>query len=100
MSNQGRESPTPEEQLEVETPKDAGQKDAWESLAFQFCKIATFALVFQKYTFFAATVLAALTYWYVFLRGVKTTRCVLKKPLIVAIFWTLIAPIAAYFTFR
>jgi len=78
----------------------AVQKDPWESLAFQFCKIATFALVFQKYTFFVATVLAGLTYWYVFFRGVKDTRCVLKKPLIVAIFWSILAPVAAYFAFR
>ncbi len=72
--------------------------DGWEKLAFQFCKVATFALVFQKFTFIAASAFAAITYWVVVFRGVKSTRCWLQKPLLVACVWTVLCPIAIYCT--
>ncbi len=74
-------------------------RDPWESLAFQFCKIATFALVFQRYTLLAAVVLAMVGYWIVVIRGVRSTRCWLKKPILVALFWTSLFPIVGYYTF-
>ncbi len=75
------------------------EENGWEKLAFQFCKIATFALVFQKYTFIAASALAAIVYWVVVIQGVKTTKCWLQKPLRVALLWTVLCPIAVFFTF-
>lgn len=72
----------------IET-KPTGQK--LESVAFSFCKAATVALVFQKFALPAAALLSAIFFVLAVIYGKKDTKCVLRYPLVIALFWLVVA---------
>ena len=69
--------------------KSTGQK--LEGVAFSFCKAATVALIFQKFALPAAAVLSAVFFILAVVYGKKDTKCVLRYPLVIAVFWLAIA---------
>lgn len=71
------------------------EKEVVSSLAFQFCKIATFTLIAGKYALLAAAILSASFFVASYVRGRRTSRCVLRYPLLIAGLWSLVAAGAA-----
>ena len=69
--------------------KSTGQK--LEGVAFSFCKAATVALIFQKFALPAAAVLSAVFFILAVVYGKKDTKCVLRYPLVIAVFWLVVA---------
>ena len=65
--------------------------DIYEGIAFQFCKVATVALICQRFTLPIAAGLCCLFYVLAFANGKRETRCVLKNPLLVGAFYGLVA---------
>lgn len=65
-----------------------------EGVAFQFCKVATVALLLGRWTLPVASALAAVLYVWAHLAGKKDTRCVLRYPLLIAGFWGAISVVA------
>lgn len=69
-----------------------------EGVAFQFCKVATVALLLGRWTLPVASALAALLYIWAHFAGKKDTRCILRYPLLIALFWGAISAAAFWFT--
>lgn len=69
------------------TPKP---KSKLEPHAFQFCKIATFCLIFQRYALPAAALLAASLYFLGYARGERDTRCWLRHYLLIGGLWAVV----------
>lgn len=61
-----------------------------EGIAFQFCKIATVSLLAGRYTLPVASGLCAAFYLWTFAAGQHTTRCILRYPLLLTLFWGLV----------
>lgn len=73
-------------------PKPApGEK--LEKLAFQFCKIATVALILGRFTLAVAATLASILFLSAWLRGKKDTRCWARYPILLSVFWAVVAAI-------
>lgn len=70
----------------------SGEK--FEKTAFQFCKIATVALLCGRFTLPIAASLASILYLCAHFQGKRDTRCILRYPLLIAAFWGIIAIIA------
>jgi hypothetical protein len=66
-------------------PKSKGE--IYEGIAFQFCKVATVALIAGRYVLPLASGLCACFYVLAFINGQRVSRCVLKYPLLVAGFY-------------
>lgn len=58
-----------------------------EGIAFQFCKIATVSLLAGRYTLPVASGLCATFYLWTYVAGQHTTRCILRYPLLLTLFW-------------
>lgn len=69
------------------------QGTKFEGIAFSFCKAATVALVFQKFALPAVALLSAVFFLLAVFYGKKDTKCVLRYPLFIAVFWIVIAAI-------
>ena len=65
-----------------------------EGIAFQFCKIATVAFLLGRFTLPVASALAAVLYVAAHFKGKHDTRCILRYPLLIAIFWGTISCIS------
>jgi hypothetical protein len=65
-----------------------------EKIAFQFCKIATVALLCGRFTLPVAATLAAGLYLAAHFQGKHDTRCILRYPLLIAGFWIVVAAAA------
>jgi hypothetical protein len=79
--------------------KTRGEK--LEGIAFSFCKAATLLLLVTAIGLqrFALPLLAgatALFYVLAHFSGQSNTRCILKKPIIVASFWTVVAAVSLW----
>jgi hypothetical protein len=72
-------------------PKTKGE--AFERLAFTFCKIATFCLLTQRFALPLAASGAALFFILAHFSGHKETRCIGKHPLLIATFWVAVVGI-------
>lgn len=70
------------------TEAPARPKSKLEPHAFQFCKIATFCLIFQRFALPAAALLAATLYFIAYAKGERETRCWLRHYLLIALLWT------------
>ena len=81
-----------------EPPK--GRGEVFEGIAFQFCKVATVTLIAGRFALPVAAGLCALFYVLAWTRGKRDTRCVLKYPLLIAAFWSVIAAVALIRIFR
>ena len=77
--------------MQVETTKSSA--DQLEGIAFQFCKVATVALLCGRFTLPVAALLCAVLYVVAFVKGKRDSRCVLRYPLLIAGFWGLIAAV-------
>jgi hypothetical protein len=74
--------------------KTLGQQ--YESLAFNFCKAATIVLITQKYALPIASGLAAIFYFLTVIAGQKETRCWLRFPLLIGVFWASVCGASIY----
>jgi hypothetical protein len=80
------------EKAKVKAEPTSGEK--FEKVAFQFCKIATVALICGRYTLPVAATLATALYITAFVQGKRDTRCILRYPLLIAAFWGSVATVA------
>lgn len=80
------------ETVTADAPKGRGA--IFEGIAFQFCKIATVALLAGRFALPVAAGLCAVFYVLAWFNGKRDTRCVLKYPLLIAAFWGVVAVIA------
>lgn len=73
--------------------KTAGEK--YESVAFTFCKVATVALIAERFTLPVAAGLSAILYVMAWFKGKRDTRCILQIPLLIAAFWSVVCVVSA-----
>lgn len=69
----------------LEPVKSKGE--IYEGIAFQFCKVATVALLAGRFVLPVASGLCAIFYVMAVVKGKKDTRCVLRHPLLIAALW-------------
>ena len=67
--------------------KEKTQGEVLEGIAFQFCKIATVSLIAGRFVLPVASGLCAIFYVWAYVKGKKDTRCVMRYPLLIAVFW-------------
>lgn len=79
-------------------PKSKG--DIYESLAFTFCKAATIILLTQKFALPVAAGGAAIFYLLSSVHGKTDTRCIGRKPLLIASFWGAVCLLSLYLKLR
>ena len=85
----------------VATEKTRGE--VYEGIAFNFCKAATILLVSAPLQRFALPTVAAIAAGFYLLAhfyGQTETRCILKKPLLIAGFWGAISLTSFYFILK
>lgn len=58
-----------------------------ERLAFTYCKIATFSLIAGRFALPLAAVLTAGLYFLAWRKGKRESRCYLRYPLLIAVWW-------------
>lgn len=63
-------------------PKTRGE--TFEGIAFQFCKVATVALLAGRWVLPVASGLCSAFYVLAFLSGKRDTRCVLRHPILIS----------------
>ncbi|MDR3687890.1 MAG: hypothetical protein P4L46_00830 [Fimbriimonas sp.] len=64
--------------------------DIYEGIAFQFCKVATVAVIAGRFTLPIAAGLCAAFYVAAIVHGKTETRCWARKPWLIASFWTVV----------
>lgn len=79
-------------------PKSRGE--IYEGIAFQFCKVATVALLCGRYALPVASGLCAVFYVMAVAKGKTDTRCVLRHPLLIAGFWGFVCVASLVFIAR
>ena len=84
----------------VQTTDHMKAAEGYEKLAFQFCKIATFALIAQRFALPAAATLAAIFFVAAYAQGKRTSRCFVRYPLLIAGLWALVVAGWAAFYFN
>ncbi len=78
------------EALNSELPATTPQKtpgEVYEGIAFTFCKAATIILFTGPFALPIASGAAAAFYFLAHRAGKNDTRCILKRPLLIATFW-------------
>ena len=71
-------------------PRIKTKGEVYEGIAFNFCKAATILLLtlpLQKFALPAVAGAAAIFYLLAHLHGQHDTRCILRIPLLIAVFW-------------
>jgi len=71
--------------------------EIYEGIAFQFCKVATVALIAGRFVLPVASGLCAAFYVAAYVKGKKDTRCVLRYPLLLTALWGSVSAISLYF---
>ena len=71
-----------------------------DSLAFQFCKIATVALIAGKYTLIVAAGLSSVLFVWAYAKGKRESKCFLRFPLLIAGIWALVVAWSAVVLWR
>jgi hypothetical protein len=86
----------------VESPAapEKSRGEIYEGIAFTFCKAATLVLIFQRFALPATAGLAALFYLLAHFHGKRETRCIMRVPLLIAVFWGTVSACAFYLTLR
>ena len=69
-------------------PKTRGE--ILEGIAFQFCKVATVALIAGRFVLPVASGLCAVFYVLAYANGKRDTRCVLRHPILIAGLYALV----------
>lgn len=88
------ENKTMNETLKSETIVATPQKtsgEVYEGIAFTFCKAATIILFTGPFALPVAAGAAAVFYILAHRAGKNDTRCILKRPLLIAAFWGIIS---------
>jgi hypothetical protein len=75
-------------------PNEPDKGEQYEKIAFNFCKIATVVLIFGRWALPVAAGAAAILYLLAHFHGKRDTRCILKKPIIIGVFWSVVAVLA------
>ncbi len=70
--------------------------DKLEGIAFQFCKVATVALIAGKYVLPVASGLCSAFYIAALASGKKDTRCFLREPLLLIALWGAVCAVSIY----
>lgn len=65
--------------------------EVYEGIAFTFCKAATIVLFTGPFALPIASGAAAIFYILAYRAGKNDTRCILKRPLLIATFWGIIS---------
>jgi hypothetical protein len=81
-------------------PRPKSKGEIYEGIAFTFCKAATIILLTQKLALPVAAGAAAVFYLLADRHGQKDTRCILKRPLLIAAFWGAVCMAWLYLTLR
>jgi hypothetical protein len=86
----------------VESPAapEKSRGEIYEGIAFTFCKAATLVLIFQRFALPATAGLTALFYVLAHFHGKRETRCIMRVPLLIAVFWGTVSACAFYLTLR
>jgi hypothetical protein len=84
-------------ELQPQAPSDTGAK--YERLAFNFCKAATIILLTGRFALPVASGAATVFYLLAHHHGKRDTRCILKRPLIIAAFWGTICLLSLFLIF-
>ena len=74
--------------------------EAYERLAFNFCKVATLVLLTGRWALPIAAFGAGSFYLLAYFNGKRDTRCFLMKPLLIASFWLVVAGVSVYLKIR
>jgi hypothetical protein len=75
----------------------ATRGEKYERLAFNFCKVATVVLLTGRYALVIASGAAAVLFLLSHRHGVHDSRCILKRPLLIATFWSVIFVVSVVF---
>ena len=81
-------------------PNKKTRGEAYEGIAFNFCKAATIILIAQRFALPVAAGAAAVFYLLAHVHGKRDTRCVLRIPLLIAAFWGSISVISLWLILR
>jgi hypothetical protein len=65
-------------------------------VAFQFCKVATVAVLAGRYVLPLAAGLASILFVSAYAKGKRDTRCIGKHPLLIAAFWAVVCGLAIW----
>ncbi|HSI73026.1 MAG TPA: hypothetical protein VK934_07595 [Fimbriimonas sp.] len=76
----------------MESTKTKGE--IYEGIAFQFCKVATVALIAGRFALPVASGLCAVFYVLAIFNGKKDTRCFLKHPGLIAALWAVVCAVS------
>ncbi len=85
---------------EAGAPTARSKGEEYERLAFTFCKTATLVLLTHKFALPIAAGAAAVLYLLADRHGKKDTRCILKHPRLIALFWGIISVVSLFFILR
>lgn len=70
--------------------------EAFEGIAFTFCKAALIILLTQQFALLVASGAAAIFYLLAVINGKKDTKCWARWPLLIAAFWGAVCAVSAY----
>jgi uncharacterized membrane protein YjjP (DUF1212 family) len=70
--------------------------EAFEGIAFTFCKAALLVLIFGKFSLAVISALAAGFYILAYVNRKRDTRCFLQYPLFIAGLWMFVCGLAVY----
>ena len=70
--------------------------EIYEGIAFQFCKVATVALLAGRFVLPVAAGLCAAFYAAAYAQGKRDTRCILRYPLLLTALWGFVAVASLY----
>jgi hypothetical protein len=68
--------------------------EVYEGIAFQFCKVATVALIAGRFALPVAAGLCAVFYVLAWRNGKRDTRCVMRHPPLIAAFWGVVSVVS------
>lgn len=71
-----------------------------EGVAFQFCKVATVALIAGRWTLPISSGLCAALFLAAYLNGKRDTRCRLRSPLLASAVYAVVCVGSLWWTFR
>lgn len=91
---------TPVETLSAVAPRPQSKGEVYEGIAFTFCKAATIILLTQKFALPVAAGAAAVFFVLADRHGKKDTRCIVRVPLLIAGFWSIVALLSLYTSVR
>jgi hypothetical protein len=74
--------------------------EVFEGIAFQFCKVATVALIAGRWTLPVASGLCAVFFVAAHLNGKRDTRCFLRSPLLAAAIFTHVCATSVWWNLR